>query len=173
MRGMNHRLCQVALLAAGLCMSGMAAEPPWWERPTDDKVPNIVPPEAELSGQARSLDEAKLEEQITAMRGAMEEAAVAFGGRVEYEENRFYFAYRLEDDNPALQLADTAIRGAGLRPRHVATGGGSDAHEFIAKGIDSACLGVGFADVHSVKESMPHDQLRKLTEVTAQLILNA
>ena len=82
-------------------------------------------------------------------------------------------AYRLEQGNPALALADRAIRAAGIEPHHVPTGGGSDAHEFNAKGITTACLGAGYRDAHAVTEFMPHDQLRLLTDVSIQLVLNA
>ena len=67
-------------------------------------------------------------------------------------------------------LADAAITAAGLESRHVSTGGGSDAHEFNEKGITSVCLGMGYIDVHSVREFMPHDQLRAITQVTTELI---
>ena len=72
-----------------------------------------------------------------------------------------------------LKLADRAIAASGLTPRHVSTGGGSDAHEFNLKGITSVCLGVGYVDVHTTEEFMPHDALRDITQVAAQLITQA
>ena len=62
------------------------------------------------------------------------------------------------------------LRPPGLAPQHVSTGGGSDAHEFNEKGITSVCLGMGYIDVHSVREYMPHDQLRASAQVTTELI---
>ena len=134
---------------------------------------NIVPPEVTLVGQARSLDQDALERQMAAMRKAVEDAAAAFGGRVDYEQQGRFKATAFSDDHPAVQLADAAIRAAGLEPRHVSTHGGSDSQNFNEKGIATGLLGCGFLDVHSSKESMPHDALRQLTQVTAQLILNA
>ena len=134
---------------------------------------NIVPPHARMEAQARSLSEARLDEQIEAMCRAMDAAAEHFGGSVEYEVIPFVRAYRLEPGNAALELADQAIRAAGFEPNHVPTGGGSDAHEFNTKGMTTACLGIGLRDPHAVTEFMPHDQLRQLTEVAIQLVLNA
>lgn len=136
------------------------------------KATNIVPPEAKLMGQARSLDQGVLEKQMDVMRLACEDAAGAFGGRVDYSQwgRR---ATRFSDCHPAIQLADTAVAAAGLTPRHIDTHGGSDAQNFNEKGIDTAMLAVGYLDVHSAGESMPHTELQRLTNVAAQLILCA
>ncbi len=134
---------------------------------------NIVPPEVKLVGQARSLDQGALDRQMDAMRRACEDAAAAFGGRVEYTQRGRFKATQFDADHPAIQLADRAIAAAGLEPRHISTHGGSDAQNFNEKGIATAILSVGYIDVHSTAEFMPHDDLRRLTDVTAQLILHA
>ena len=134
---------------------------------------NIVPPEAKLVGQARALTQAALDRQVAAMRTALEDAAAAFGGRVEIETEQRFKPTRFGHDHPALQVAYAAVQAAGLEPRYVHTFGGSDAQNFNEKGIDSAILGTGYKDIHSVDEWMPHAELRKLTQVTAQVILNA
>jgi len=134
---------------------------------------NIVPPEAKIVGQARSLDQDALEGQMDAMRKACQDAAEAFGGRVDYIQKGRFKATQFDDEHPAICLADTAIKAAGIEPRHVATHGGSDAQNFNEKGIETAILAVGYEEVHSTVEWMPHDELRRLTDITAQLILNA
>ena len=134
---------------------------------------NICPPEARITGQARSLNQDELDRQMDAMRKAAEDAAVAFGGRVEYEQNGRFKATQFSEDHPAICLADIAIRAAGLKPQHVSTFGGSDAQNFNEKGIESTMLGCGYHNVHSVNEYMPHEALRQLCQVSAQLIINA
>ena len=131
---------------------------------------NIVAPEAKVTVETRSLSEERLELQVADIEGAARQAADGFGGSVDIETHTFYTAYELDDEDPAVELADAAITAAGLEPRHVSTGGGSDAHEFNEKGITSVCLGMGYIDVHSVREFMPHDQLRAIAQVTTQLI---
>ncbi len=134
---------------------------------------NIVAPTARIEAEARSLSEDRLADQIAAMRVAVADAAADMGGSFDFEEHRFYVAYQLAEDAAAVQLADRAIEASGLTPRHVSTGGGSDAHEFNLKGITSVCLGVSYIDVHTIEEFMPHDALRDITQVAAQLITQA
>ena len=136
------------------------------------KATNIVPQDAKLLGQARSLDQVALERQMNIMRQACEDAAIRYGGRVDYLQWGRK-ATRFDDYHPAIQLADTAIGAAGITSRHIDTQGGSDAQNFNEKGIKTAILSVGYLDVHSVAESMSHSELQRLTNVTAQLILCA
>ena len=131
---------------------------------------NIVAPEAKVTVETRSLSEERLELQVADIVGAAEQAAADFGGEVDIETHTFYTAYELNEGDPAVALADAAITAAGIEPQHVSTGGGSDAHEFNEKGITSVCLGMGYIDVHSVREYMPHDQLRAITQVSTELI---
>ena len=134
---------------------------------------NIIAPMAELRGEVRSLSESRLAELAGSMRAAMDAAAEAFGGRVDYDVYETYPAYSLDDNDPAVLLADRAIRAAGLAPRHVPSGGGSDAAEFISMGITCANLGMGYENVHSPDEFMPHTALRSIGEVAYQVIANS
>ncbi len=134
---------------------------------------NIVAPDACIEAEARSLSEDRLAEQIDAMRAAVADAASDLGGTFDFEEHHFYVAYELNRDMHGVKLASRAIEASGLAPQYVGTGGGSDAHEFNQKGVTSVCLGVGYVDVHTVEEFMPHDALREITQVAAQLITQA
>jgi tripeptide aminopeptidase len=134
---------------------------------------NIVPPEAKLVGQVRGLVQEALDRQIAAMRKAVEDAAAAFGGHVEIEQQGRFSPTQFSPDDPAIRLAETAIRAAGLEPRHTSTFGGSDAQNFNEKGITTAILACGYRDMHTLEESIPRESLRQLTQVAAQLILGA
>ena len=131
---------------------------------------NIVPPETTIVGQARSRSDDRLKEQIRRMREAMEHAADEFGGSVEYEETIGIHAYVLADLSSIVKLGDLAIRRSGLEPSHVATRGGSDAHEFNSKGIWSAILGLGCTGAHTAKEFAPHKAMRQLALIAAHAI---
>ena len=134
---------------------------------------NIVAETAELKCEARSLDSNKLIKLCDRMIAAMQDAAHELEGTVHIEDLNTYRGFQLADDDPAVVLADKALRACGVTPVHKPTGGGSDANEFMQKGITSVVLAAGYVDVHSVKEFMPHDQLRKLAEVTIELIRHA
>ena len=162
-RAINHmplgQIDELTVANVGVVSGGQAA--------------NIVPPEATLVGQARGLDQAALDRQVDTMQQAAEDAAAAFGGQVEIEKTCRFKATSFSPEHPAIQLADTAVRAAGLTPSHMPTFGGSDAQNFNEKGIQTAMLGSGYLNVHSVSESMPHKALHQLTQITIQTILNA
>ena len=105
------------------------------------------------TGRARRgrMTQAALDRQVAAMRTALEDAAAAFGGRVEIETEQRFKPTRFGHDHPALQVAYAAVQAAGLEPQYVHTFGGSDAQNFNEKGIDSAILGTGYKDIHSVE----------------------
>src|SRR5678815_5338194 len=66
---------------------------------------NIVPPQVELWGEARSHDQEKLVEQIRAMVAALENAAREYAASVRVEVSHKYDAYRLAEDAPIVQRA--------------------------------------------------------------------
>ena len=133
---------------------------------------NIVAPEARITGEARSLSEHGLDRQIDAMTAAMDATAAEFGGSVDYQVESFVRAYALEGADPVVHLAGPRFEPPASSPP-TSRGGASDAHQFIANGLPSACLGAGYVNVHSDDEYMPLDALGSLAAVTIQLILNA
>ena len=63
-----------------------------------------------------------------------------------------------------------AARLAGLEPRLVEGGGGSDANVFNAQGLPALTLGVGFEHAHSPLESMSVERLHELYGIAAGLV---
>jgi len=79
--------------------------------------------------------------------------------------------YRFAASDAIVRRAESAIRSVGLEPEHSVTCGGSDANEFNEKGLSSVVLSVGFQDIHTNTESMPIDELNRITEVCVALML--
>jgi tripeptide aminopeptidase len=130
---------------------------------------NIVSERAEIQGEVRSHDPAKLAAHKAQVTGAMEKAAADFGGRVDAKWERAYFSYRLDDDAPPIALFCRAVRAVGLEPKFVAGGGGSDANVFNARGIPSIVLGCGFEKLHTTEERIAVASLVKLAELATAL----
>ena len=63
---------------------------------------NIVAPTARIEAEARSLSEERLAAQIDDMRTAVADAAADLGGSFDFEEHRFYVAYQLAENEPAV-----------------------------------------------------------------------
>lgn len=130
---------------------------------------NVVPERAEIRAEARSLDPEKAKKQVQNMRRAIEEAAAASGGRATWDVRLAYEGFRLDEESEPIRRAKAAARKIGRTPVVKATGGGSDANIFNAKGLPTAVLGVGFEAIHSFRESMPVEELVKLTEMVLAL----
>lgn len=135
---------------------------------------NIVPDLAEVRGEARSRDKAKLEAQVRRMVGAFEEAAAHHGARVEVEVNREYTGFRLTPDEPIIRLLARGAAEVGLEPSYIETGGGSDANIFNAAGVRIVNISCGMQQVHTTSEQIAvADMVRTAEWLLACLRLKA
>jgi tripeptide aminopeptidase len=131
---------------------------------------NVVMETFEMKGDARSLVIEKMEAQIRHMTETFEQAAKEFGARVEAEIQFAYGPINLKPGDEVLERAAAAVRRAGLEPRLMATGGGSDANIFNTKGIPATNLGCGYTGAHALTESIAVESLEKLAEILFALI---
>ena len=130
---------------------------------------NIVPERALIRAEARSLDPRRAKEQVDHMIQAIEDAAKAAGGTARWDVRLAYEGFLLSPDSEPVRRAVKAARALGLEPKLVSTGGGSDANVFNAKGLPTAVLGVGYQAIHTKNESMPIDELVRLSQLVLAL----
>lgn len=130
---------------------------------------NIVTERAAIRAEARSLDPERAMRQIEHMTRAIDEAARITGGTARWEVRLAYEGFRLHPESEPVRRAVKAIRAVGLEPRLRATGGGSDANIFNAKGLPTAVLGVGYQSIHTRDESMPVGELVRLSRLVLAL----
>ena len=133
---------------------------------------NVVPPQAELVWQVRSLDQEKFDRIRDQLLSCCQEGARAFDGTMTWETLRDFVGFRFQPGDPIVRRAESAIRAADLKPWRSVTCGGSDANELNAKGLASIVISVGYLDIHTHEESMPIDELQRLTNVCRALLLN-
>ena len=138
---------------------------------TGGEAANIVAPEAEMVFQVRSLDEEKHHRFIKDVLDACQRAAEELEGTSEHEFLGSTQGFAFSETDQIVKRAKGAISSVGLQPSCSVSCGGSDANEFNAKGLPTLLLSVGYRDIHSVEESMPLDELNKLTEVCVALML--
>ncbi len=131
---------------------------------------NIVPEQAKLVGEARSRNEAKLDQQTAAMRRACEQAAARHGAQVEFQAERAYGPQKIAPDAPIVQLCEAAARRAGLEPYLTETGGGSDVNVFNTHGIEAVNLSVGYQEIHSTNEHIALADLEKAARLVFALL---
>ncbi len=131
---------------------------------------NIVPPQVEMWGEARSHDQEKLVGQVKVMVEALENAARQFGASVRIEVTHKYDAYRLAEDLPIVQQAVQVLGAMGVEPRFEISGGGSDVNVFVQRGLSMANLSVGYRAIHSTDEHIAVADLNRAAELVARLL---
>ncbi len=131
---------------------------------------NVVCDHVKIVAEARSGNMDKLENQVAAMRKALEDAATKFGGRVDVKAEMLYPSFSFTEDAPIIQLAQKAINQVGRSCEIIKAGGGSDANAFNGKGVPTIILAVGYENIHTVNERMPIAELGKITELALALV---
>ena len=122
---------------------------------------NVVPNECVVRGEARSLDDAALDETTGAIRRCFQEAAASATATVagklhrawiEERSGREYESMHVPDSDPLVRALLGAAVSAGTSVTTASIGGGSDANVFNRRGIDAVNFGTGMRDIHTVNE---------------------
>ena len=117
---------------------------------------NAVPEHASLTAEARSRDPEKLRSLRGRILALVSEVEHAFPeGAVSCVLREEFTGYKLAATHPAVQRVAGAMRRIGLMPDLIVSGGATDANNFAGHGIDVVVVGLGGADFHTVRESIP------------------
>lgn len=131
---------------------------------------NVIPGRCLVSGEARSIDPDRVIEVIAEFSDSMISAASEAGCEVDIVTEEVFRGYRIAPDSTALAVAEEALRARGHEARHVSTGGGSDAHVFILRGMDALLLANGTYDNHTSDESVPRANLAEMLEICEEIL---
>ncbi|HEY0174599.1 MAG TPA: M20/M25/M40 family metallo-hydrolase [Pyrinomonadaceae bacterium] len=140
---------------------------------------NIITNLVTLKGEARSLDDAKLEAQTAHMLKCLEDAAARYEvtvdgvttrARVESEVTREYYSMDVSDDSRVVRLVKEAATRMGLKVETMASGGGCDANIFNKRGIECANLGTGMRAIHTVKEWLDVKDMYASANMTLEIM---
>jgi len=134
------------------------------------RATNIVSERAEIEGEVRSHDAAKLAAHVAHVTDVAKKAAADFGGDVDIRWEKAYASYRFQEDAAPIALFSRAARAVGLEPKLVAGGGGSDANVFNARGIPSIVVGCGMEKPHTTEERIAVASLHRLAELATALV---
>jgi tripeptide aminopeptidase len=132
---------------------------------------NVVPERCAILGEARSLDDAKVEAVVAEMIDAVHAAANDPAGDVDVDTNvqRLFQGYRHRPDSPAVRAAEIALRACGYEPSHILSGGGADVNAFEVAGFHAVCLANGTERNHEPTERVSVDALEGMLAVTYAL----
>lgn len=125
---------------------------------------NIVMPELHIEAEARSLDDAKLNDQATHMEQCFKNSAHKFGADVQVISTRSYNAYQIADQDELVISIAAAFAINGIKAQTQSTGGGSDANIFNERGIKSVNLSTGMGKVHTTDEFISIADMNEITE---------
>ncbi len=134
---------------------------------------NVVPERCILAAEARSLDEAKLQAALSDMVDHLQDAANASECDLDLTVERMFDGYRTRPRAPEIQLAERALSACGYEPRHIVTGGASDANSLNASGFACVNLADGTERNHQPDERISVDSLEGCFEVAITLIEEA
>jgi tripeptide aminopeptidase len=134
---------------------------------------NVVPGHCFIHAEARSLDAGRAAEVATSISDACTWGASEHGCDVDVRIEELFRGYQLPPSSPALALAEAGLRGAGLEPRRVAIGGGSDANALRLDGFDCVLLANGTEAVHTAEERVSAESLEAMLAVCEGIVAAA
>ena len=115
---------------------------------------NVVSGLCRIEAEARGLDETRTAAVTQAIVDACAWGAGEARCDLEVDVREMFRGYRLRSSAPAVEIAREALRRRGIKPVDRATGGGSDANAFCARGFEAVLLANGTEANHTPGESV-------------------
>jgi tripeptide aminopeptidase len=133
---------------------------------------NIVPDRCVVTGECRSLDDARAEETLAAIVDAIHDAANDPENPVDVDvtSERRTRGFRLRPNDPVVAAAERALRVCGHEPQLIPTGGASDANAFLARGLAVVNLANGTERNHQPDERVSVLALEGMLDVALALL---
>ncbi|HEY2653409.1 MAG TPA: M20/M25/M40 family metallo-hydrolase [Solirubrobacteraceae bacterium] len=134
---------------------------------------NVIPEHCHVEAEARSLDRSRAEAVATEIVDHLQEAADAGECDLDITVAQMFDGFRTSPREPQVVLAERALRACGYEPRHIVTGGGSDANALQTAGFPCTNLANGTERNHEPTERVSVDALDGMLEVAIALVEEA
>jgi tripeptide aminopeptidase len=134
---------------------------------------NVVPGRCRIDAEARSLDESRAAAVTQAMVDACAWGAGEHRCDLELDVREMFRGYRQRPSAPPVEIAREALRRRGHEPIDTATGGGSDANAFCARGFDAVLLANGTEANHTPDERVAADRIIEMLAVCEAIAAEA
>ncbi|MBV8217891.1 MAG: M20/M25/M40 family metallo-hydrolase [Solirubrobacterales bacterium] len=131
---------------------------------------NVVPERCRVEGEVRSVDRDRAETLTTEMIDHLQDAADAGECDLDVTLERMIEGYRIRARATEVTVAEEALRSCGYEPKHILTGGASDANAFRAAGFACVNLADGTERNHEPTERISTDALEGMLEVAIALV---
>ena len=131
---------------------------------------NVIPARCQIVAEVRSLDRERAEMVATEMIDHLQEAADAAECDLDVTVQRGFEGYRIRPRTVEVVVAEHALRACGYEPRHIVTGGASDANTLRVAGFPCLCLADGTEHNHEPTERISVDALEGLFELALAVV---
>jgi tripeptide aminopeptidase len=131
---------------------------------------NVIPERCQIVAEVRSLDRGHAEAVATEMIDHLQEAADAAECDLDVTVQRGFEGYRVRPREVEVAVAEQALRSCGYEPRHIVTGGASDANTLRVAGFPCLCLADGTEHNHEPTERISVDALEGLLELALAVV---
>lgn len=131
---------------------------------------NVVPAQATLEGEIRSMDLEQVEALSKKIQATFEAAAEEVGAGLEFTARWDFTPYHIKPEDRVFQEISRAIEKAGLKPNPYISWGGSDANSFNRRGIKSVNIGIGAQNPHANTEFIYLEDLQKSADIALEVI---
>jgi tripeptide aminopeptidase len=131
---------------------------------------NVVPERCRIEAEVRSVDQQRVETVATEMIDHMQDAADAAECDLDITVERMIQGYRTRPKAIQVAVAERALEACGYEPRHITTGGASDANALEAAGLPCTNLADGTEHNHEPTERISVDALEGLLELAIALV---
>lgn len=131
---------------------------------------NIVPDSCFISGEVRSLDHQKAEEQAIEIKNICKRAARRYEAVLEFRTSYGCLAYDTPVDHDICRKFEDVCNELGIECSFVSTLGGSDQNNFAQNGIEGIVIASGMNNVHSVNEYSNTEELFRSARIAYELM---
>jgi tripeptide aminopeptidase len=134
---------------------------------------NVVAGHCRIDAEARSVDDARAAETMSAMVDACTWGAGEHRCDVDFDVTELFHGYRMAKRARSVAVAKAALDRCGHKATEVATGGGSDANALMAAGYEALLLANGTQANHTPEESVPASNIVAMLEICEAIIEEA
>ena len=131
---------------------------------------NVVAERCRVECEARSIDHERAAAVAGDIVDAMTQAATDHACDVEIDVQELFRSFRIPKSAPCVAIAERALGEAGIEPRHIVTGGGSDANAFQARGFQCLNVANGTQAAHQPDERVTVDALETMLDVALGIV---
>ncbi|OGV52322.1 MAG: hypothetical protein A2017_13490 [Lentisphaerae bacterium GWF2_44_16] len=131
---------------------------------------NIVPPNAEITGEARSTVVGKINESISLIEKIFAEECKKTGAKFSFKHMISYYPYKLKSNSELIRYTSSILRNAGFTPEVKGIKAGTDANNLNRLGMEVLVLSTGRNKNHSVEEETNISNIIAMSKLAIELM---